>query len=541
MQANYHRQVERLLFLAFVALHLFPILGGVFFPSLDGPAHLYNSRILIELGSETNAALGKFYTVNDFFLPNWIGHIFLGLLLLLLPDLMVEKMFIFIYVVAFSYSFRYVCAQISPYSHISSYLCFPLIYSFFIFLGFFNFLIGVIFLLVSIGFTLRHLHVFHRPAKVITYLILVLLCYYSHLFVYIFFCLLISLLIGLLSLKNIIGRTHIESNNRVAFSTMALMFFITSIPLILYMFHSADIIAAGSESFISSKELRDWVLNVRPIIALNFGEEEFYTRVYFLILFGMFVIGIRNFSLGLDRRNLRSLAAVNSRFVKSATDNFLLVLSFITLFLAFILPDSNQMAGYVSVRILFLFFVCMALWLSKFSFSTVGSLAILFSIALISVNLNLYYADEQKKHSEVAELIHEIAEHIEPNSTVLPLNQSNNWFFGHFSNYLGLSKPMIILENYEAHTGYFPLRWNTVNMPNLTLGHVEQQSLPCVSWISNTQNPMQMIDYVIVIGQIDTTDSCMKDIVQILESDYIKVLQNSEATLYSMPPVALVP
>ena len=66
-----------------------------------------------------------------------------------------------------------------------------------------------------------------------------------------------------------------------------------------------------------------------------------------------------------------------------------------------------------------------------------------------------------------------VVSYIKPNSVVLPLNFSPsgrtpqgkvvadaNWLFVHCSGYLGTEKPMILLDNYEANTGYFPLMWH---------------------------------------------------------------------------------
>jgi len=33
---------------------------------------------------------------------------------------------------------------------------------------------------------------------------------------------------------------------------------------------------------------------------------------------------------------------------------------------------------------------------------------------------------------------------------VLPINYSDNWLSGHFSNYLAIDKPIIVLENMDV-------------------------------------------------------------------------------------------
>jgi len=67
---------------------------------------------------------------------------------------------------------------------------------------------------------------------------------------------------------------------------------------------------------------------------------------------------------------------------------------------------------------------------------------------------------------------------IRPYSVVLPLDfapsgknkqgqiiADRNFLFFHASQYMGIEKPMIILDNYEANMGYFPLRWTDSTNP----------------------------------------------------------------------------
>ena len=65
------------------------------------------------------------------------------------------------------------------------------------------------------------------------------------------------------------------------------------------------------------------------------------------------------------------------------------------------------------------------------------------------------------------------ADHIEPNKTIVTLNyapegrypneetvlSNEAYIFGHTTEYLGTVKPLVILNNYEANTTWFPLRW----------------------------------------------------------------------------------
>ena len=86
---------------------------------------------------------------------------------------------------------------------------------------------------------------------------------------------------------------------------------------------------------------------------------------------------------------------------------------------------------------------------------------------------------------------------IEPYSTVLPINDSDNWICGHISNYLGINKPMIILENYEVSLNHFPLTWNHKKIPLLHLGNPEEgiDILP-----TNTTDDESQVDYIFILS-----------------------------------------
>jgi hypothetical protein len=98
-------------------------------------------------------------------------------------------------------------------------------------------------------------------------------------------------------------------------------------------------------------------------------------------------------------------------------------------------------------------------------------------------------------------------------SVVLPLDFSpggkdknneligdRNWLFSHASEYLGVTKPLIILDNYEANMGYFPLRWKDNVNPYFHLDKdagIEAQP-PNASIEEYKQKTGVSIDYVLM-------------------------------------------
>src|SRR5687768_6062047 len=97
---------EPLIFYAVLLLNLLPLLVFKFYPSLDGPAHLYNSLLIPEMlkGNEVLESMLKF---NSEPVPNWSGHFILSFFNLFLPGWLAEKMLLIFYVTGLPLSFRY--------------------------------------------------------------------------------------------------------------------------------------------------------------------------------------------------------------------------------------------------------------------------------------------------------------------------------------------------------------------------------------------------------------------------------------------------
>jgi hypothetical protein len=103
--------------------------------------------------------------------------------------------------------------------------------------------------------------------------------------------------------------------------------------------------------------------------------------------------------------------------------------------------------------------------------------------------------------------------HIRPHSTVLmldyapegrypndgPLLSEEAYIFVHLAEYLGALQPHIILNNYEANTHWFPLRWNPDNDPYVHLceGPGFEGWLPTVNFEKFRKETGKDVDYVI--------------------------------------------
>ena len=528
--------IEKVFFFAIAVLNLIPAFASEFFATMDGAAHLYNSRIITELLVNSNSALADFFSFNSIPVPNWTGHFILSLFNLFLPANYAEKILVIIYLIGLPYSFRYLVKKINPDNMLLSYFIFPFTYSFLFLLGFYNFSLALVFLFFTLGFWMDNEKKDFTKGSIFILFLLITLTYFSHAFV---FAILLFLLAAHIVFNNFFQ--HLDQLGLMfsnIFKRLKVLVIASFIPVLLFLYYIYSTHTDTSNlSYVSPKELMEWLKNLRPLIVYNSVMEEAYTKkiVYLLALLCVIAVYDR-INLILNRNEKLSVANKIYKVIKYffALSDFWLIAAGAFLYLYFKLPDSDGNAGYVSVRLGLLFFLILILWLSSKKIPQWFSLTIISLLLFCHFSLNNYYTTVLKDLGKMAFSCNSAAKQIAPGSIVLPLNYSDNWLVGHFSNYLGAEKPMIILENYECSAGYFPLKWNESKIPNLKLGTIHATELSCTQWKSNPNNPEKMIDYVFIFGNIESkTDPCNLQIKNVLLEHYTLIDNNEHTQLYA--------
>jgi hypothetical protein len=181
--------------------------------------------------------------------------------------------------------------------------------------------------------------------------------------------------------------------------------------------------------------------------------------------------------------------------------DIILLPALISLILYYIEPDGSG-AGMMSERYNLIFYIFLIIWMAsqllpKRISQMLMLLVVLLHLALLFKNQNGTIRGLNKDALSIVEA----SKYMEPNSLVLPINMTDNWLEGHFSNYLGIDKPLILLENYEASVNWFPLKLNWDKLPKVQLDN--KDSISGLRWISNpyTSN-IKQIDYVLLYGII---------------------------------------
>lgn len=527
--------MEAFLFLAFTLFNLLPLLSGTYFPTLDGPAHLYNAKIIQQLLTNHPSVFDDFFAYNPELVPNWTSHVLLVLLSKIMPLYLAEKVILVGFLIALPYAFRYFIKTITKGASYLSFLIFPFTYSYFFFLGFYNFSISLVFLFILLAFWIKNYEKTNHLKQFLFLSLGIAIMYFSHIFV--FAVLLLSMGIYVIA-KGIQSLMLKEQTTKkvIVFSFIKAGILLASslFPLMLFVDYFLDRQHVGGEVFLSHQELIDGLTQIRLLITLNLEIESIQTKRVFLALVALILLTIAVRVWGkYQSSNYEKKPSVLLRVFR-LNDAWLLV-SFCMLLLYFILPDANADAGYVSPRLALLFFLFLIVWIATHAIPKWIGVPIVLLLLVVQFKRVNYFRESIKVIDPFVVEYVKVSELIDENAVVLPINQTNNWLFGHFSNYLGLSKPMILLENYECDQTYFPLVWNRDKIPTPLLGTAHLDQFPKLDW-KNPSNPNTLpIDYVFYMGNLkDSLMPLQADLDSIIRKHYKLSYYSNKCSLFEL-------
>lgn len=438
-------KAEPWFFYLLLILHMIPLLTAPAFITLDGPAHLYNAVVIQQLVLNPESSLNEYYVFSPGIVPNWLGHLLMSALLFLLPAFLAEKLVQLCCILALPLVFRYGLRQLhSEKNSILIYFVFPFTYSYLFYLGFYNFILGLALMFYALFRWNKFISGRHNTAALVQLAILTVLVYLSHLFVFGF------LLLGILLLnlhKFVIS--DLSNVKRLFFSGTIVKQLAAVLPavvlLLIYLIQS-PLMTVNGKTFLGSSELWKMLTLVQPAKGIEYGKENIFTQWIFYLLSIQIVV---HFVQWLRKPG----------FHVSPLSFMALMLAIISLLAYYILPDSNQLAGFVSSRLLLMFYLFVILFLAVRQSPFILRFVSFILIVYVNLALLLIYHQHQMKHAAIGKSLIEMNALINPGSVILPLNDQENPLFGHASNYLGLNDGVVILENYEASQLYFPLRW----------------------------------------------------------------------------------
>jgi hypothetical protein len=171
-----------LLFYALVAVQVVSLAFVRYFPSQDGPNHVYSAAILGHWNAPESAHYRAAYVVNRAPDANWPSHLLLAALLEVLPPPDAERLFVALYLVLFALGVRYALAAASLDAAAASgaaILVLPLARNWPLHMGLYNYLLGFALVPWALGLWLRRAPRGDWP-RVFGFTVLVTVIYFCH-------------------------------------------------------------------------------------------------------------------------------------------------------------------------------------------------------------------------------------------------------------------------------------------------------------------------------------------------------------------------
>ena len=351
--------------------------------------------------------------------------------------------------------------------------------------GYYNFCLSFIFLFLSIGFFVRNVQSITLFKGVWLSLLLVLL-YFSHASVTLFAVMFLFLFAFWFHVIMADGNFTARFKN---FLRSALLLLIVTMPASVLIFAYAGFHESTSEFiYLNLSELLTMFWRISPLVGHGPGEHP-HTLIYLIVI--VFLTGFVTYKVlknGISAYQWKK-------------EDVLLPAAVILVIGYFVLPDGDGSGGYVSKRILYIFFLVLMLRLLLVKIPSWLKVDICI-VALITFYLQL----ENRKIGQAiftawAKMTVEASTFIEPNSTVLPIDQSDVWLSNNLPSYLGVKKPLVILNNYEASHFYFPLQWKE-NPPIHTTWYLYPDPIS-KRYFSHFDNMKILPDYLFFYGYND--------------------------------------
>lgn len=169
----------RWVFVVLALLQLVPVWAPPYFPTTDGPSHVYNAVVIRELLQHHDGPIADTFELDWRPHPNVLGHLALVLLLGVLPVAVAEKIVVSVIVLLFLAGAWMLAGAGDPRGHVYAFLAFPLAFHELLQYGFYNYCLSAGIYLITLALWWRRRD---RPdwQTIVIVALLILLCYTAH-------------------------------------------------------------------------------------------------------------------------------------------------------------------------------------------------------------------------------------------------------------------------------------------------------------------------------------------------------------------------
>lgn len=434
-----------------LGVYVLPIWWFRWFPSQDGPSHLYNAHLLTALLDPANHRIREFVELNPGLQPNILAHLLLAGLQSLFSPLVAEKILLSVTVALLPISLACLIHAVERGRAVYALAALPFAYHHLLHLGFYSFSLGLSLCLLTLAFFWPRRSRIAGRALPGVYALLAL-TYLAHFGP--FALALVGMAIGLCSLP--LTEREVPLRDRLRSLAAGALALLPAAALgLLYFAGGRD----GYTKFVSAEKLRTIFFERMVLTSYTTWQENLAPW-----LLGCLAVAAIWTAVDLARRPRRVLPR----------DAFL-VFAFILAILFFLLPRWLNDGGFVNDRVYLFFFLLAWVGMARPPRALrVPLAAVLMACALAQVGrLGWEYGRLQAELAAVAAA----AERIEPHSTLSyrRLEKRSSAFshppryvdpFAHVDSYYGLGKDVVLFDNYELRFDYFPIRATDAPRPD---------------------------------------------------------------------------
>jgi hypothetical protein len=466
-----------------------------YFLTGDGPCHVYNGQVLHDLWTGRNTALfSRFFEISYQPNPNWLTTVVIAGLLFFVKGVVAEKIFLSLYVLIFTSGFYLLLRKLNQKDNYWLLIIFVFVFTHALSKGFYNFSFSIAFFFWAVWAWLSFLDHKNRKHGMVFFLA-VGLGFFTHLLAFVFTaftCGALMLSYALAAHKNnglkktVVGLLH---------NALYLLLFLLPFLIIMHWFTEKQ---GGMQLQLSHHFKRIDDLVIFSYIVNVSDKEAVWGRVAGITLSTLTVLSLLRFMKG---------------FQWNKYDGLLMSLLFV-LFVYFYFPeDFLGRAILITLRVqlyVFILAACCITYMVPFDrFKNLGGVIVFICFGGLS-----FFQLVCRMNAAAAEAdLLSVKKLINANSVVLPLNFSpngkdaagqlisdRNWIFCHATQYPDADRPLIILDNYEANMGYFPLRWkdNTNPYNLLSTGSGIEGLPPCADIDAYKAASGVTIDYIVM-------------------------------------------
>ena len=484
--------------LALVSLaHLWPMVTGRWLITLDGPCHLYNARLAMDLIA--GAPASEFFNLNHRIEPNLLGYALLGLFQLVGPAWLSAQLLYAIIIVSTALAFRSLARTLAPDDPWAPLLGIPFLLTYPLVMGFFNFSLGFAMMLLAMAVWERLLH---GPAMRVWPMLLVgSLLYLAHLTAFIVGG---TWMVARLAWAWWNDEAGLRARSRTVLIALGAALVL---PALLTAGYFLRLEAKEGKAFrFEVDELLQWAIDGRAWITFSYDDDLPWTRIMALALLALAIIAV-------------ALAAMKR--IGRVVPWMIAALALFTLYLT--LPDVLAGGSLNSPRMLLftMLFLAAAVMAARLP-QRITMLAGM-AIALASLgHLRSFMRAEQVLQSDAADLL-TIAPRLNGRSVVLPLNYSDNWLHSNLSNLLGAATGAVILDHFVAQAPFAPVQWRSERLP-YGIGDFDRSNRPCVRIDDYREEGMPLITHVLTFRMPEElADSCTMDVNAQLAKGFTRV------------------